>query len=122
MAFINSQNAAASHYSSSLYKAIEDTENRIKDYTRTKTQLAEDFERAMGLAIREGYWQPEDYKDYGEKVTISDKCFLDGDDLTADSKKGIYLNFDRKLFDEEDKAYYPVGDLEDSYFYPCIDL
>ena len=34
-----------------------------------KERLINKFERMMGPALREGYWQPENYKDYGDVYT-----------------------------------------------------
>ena len=35
-------------------------------YLENKTQLISDFEKMMGPALREGYWNPENYHDYGD--------------------------------------------------------
>ena len=42
-------------------------------YLNMKAQLSDRFERMMGPALREGYWQPDDYHDYGDmyEVTIN---------------------------------------------------
>ena len=44
-----------------LNKAQEDYDALLEE----KRELVKKFERFMGPALREGYWQPEDYKDYG---------------------------------------------------------
>jgi hypothetical protein len=34
-----------------------------------KRVLIKEFEEMMGPALREGYWQPENYNDYGDKYS-----------------------------------------------------
>jgi hypothetical protein len=38
----------------------------------------------MGAGIREGYWQPEDYKDYGEKHIEERQIENEGSVITID--------------------------------------
>jgi len=35
-------------------------------HLENKAQLISDFEKMMGPALREGYWNPENYHDYGD--------------------------------------------------------
>ena len=35
-------------------------------YLENKAQLISDYEKMMGPALREGYWNPENYHDYGD--------------------------------------------------------
>jgi len=53
------------------------------------------FERQMGPALREGYWQPEDYTDYGTVVRQS-MTQIDSYDR-VDSKP----YWDTELYDDE---------------------
>jgi hypothetical protein len=74
----------------------------------------------MGPALREGYWQPEDYKDYGDRHEYNGA--ISNADITADAGKDAIIAWDAKLFDTEDKLYYESGILQDKIYYPCIDL
>ena len=55
------------------YFKDDDAENTTPDlyyyyeiYSKQKEKTVNAFERMMGPALREGYWQPEDYNDYGD--------------------------------------------------------
>jgi len=74
----------------------------------------------MGPALREGYWQPEDYHDYGERHEYSGS--ITNNDITADSKKQAIIAWDAELFDTEDKLYYERTVNRTKIYYPCIDL
>jgi len=65
----------------------------------------------MGPALREGYWNPDDYNDYGEvkSTTISlpsTASFVFTDNTIEDE---VVIGWDELLFDDEDKIYYEVG-------------
>jgi len=52
-----------------------------------KSLLSDKFERMMGPALREGYWQPDDYHDYGDmyestfKLSAAPEENIDSNDL-----------------------------------------
>ena len=92
-----------------INSAIADKEKKIKA-----------FERMMGPALREGYWQPEDYNDYGEHHIVTSD--ITEKDITEDSGKGAIIAWDSKLFDEEQTLYYEIGVGQNIEYYPCIDL
>ena len=76
----------------------------------------------MGTALREGYWQPEDYTDYGDQhinnFDLSTSAAIlegDGDNLSS-------MLWDNMLFDEEQKMYFEQGIEQRKVYYPCIDL
>ena len=48
-------------------EALDNLQNEYKNKLDEKQILIKDFEEMMGPALREGYWQPEDYQDYGNK-------------------------------------------------------
>lgn len=84
-----------------------------------KDNIIKHFERLMGPAIREGYWQPEDiYAKYGEKHT--DNFNLNAASQFNDSLASI--GWDTELFDEEQKNYYEIGAIQERQYYPCINL
>jgi len=61
----------------------------------------------MGPALREGYWQPEDYKDYGERHNYSST--VTSNDITVDVGDNAIIAWDDIVFDGEDVLYYKVG-------------
>ena len=79
----------------------------------------------MGSAIREGYWQPEDYIDYGTKY--SDNLKIGGIDIGKEnsnigsSGKTSFI-WDNELFDNEQKLYYEYSAQQKKIAYPCINL
>jgi hypothetical protein len=84
-----------------LEDEIEDYEEDLEDLYTEKKELIAAFEHMMGPALREGYWQPEDYKDYGSKFNVS-KTFP----AAAESDDDYALIWDNELFDEEQNIYY----------------
>jgi len=77
----------------------------------------------MGPALREGYWQPENYGDYGDirHMTLTFPTEA-GDSLTTESSEDIVIDWDSQLFDEEEKLYYEVSVNQNHTYYPCIDM
>lgn len=97
------------------------------------------LERVMGAALREGYWQPEDYNDYGDKHL--DQYSIDNDTVIAyideDNHKQGYLDdlknakveskiiYDTVAFDEEQKGYidsFTIDNQDTTINYPCIKI
>jgi len=74
------------------------------------------FERQMGPALREGYWQPEDYTDYGT-VVRQDMTQVSGYEK-VDSKP----YWDTELYDDEQNIYYEEGTDQSKIYYPIFDL
>ena len=74
----------------------------------------------MGPALREGYLQPEDYNDYGDRHEYIGT--ITNNDITADAGNDAIIAWDSKLFDDEDKLYYESGINKVKTYYPCIDL
>ena len=76
------------------------------------------FEQMMGPALRESYWMPEDYSNYGDNYL--DTLNLNNNVVGASGiSKFIW---DSTLFDEEQKSYYYVGAGLTQYNYPVFDL
>jgi hypothetical protein len=61
----------------------------------------------MGPALREGYWQPEDYSDYGERKSYTSE--ITSNDITVDTDTNAIIAWDSILFDDEDTLYYQIG-------------
>lgn len=109
-----------------LQKWIQDTERELKNEKNTEATLfkqledeRKNFQLLMGAALREGYWQPEDYKDYGDRYV---------DNIKSQTNKGKgqsgYTQFvwDDDLFDDEQPLFYEVGAQEEKVYYPCLNL
>lgn len=107
-------------YNQGIYKKINDCINTIDDLQREKKRAITAFERLMGPALREGYWQPDNYSDYGDHKNY--QSLITQDDLTIDTDTGAVIAWDSTLFDEEDKLYYQIGIDQATEYYPCIDL
>ena len=110
---------------------IEDLENKQKQLIAEKEEEIENFQRMMGPALREGYWQPDDYTDYGDTHTdsfSSENVILNtvgnsGQTLFVDGNTGLdYFIWDSELFDDEQQAYYDIGANQQRQYYYFIDL
>lgn len=98
---------------------IEECQTAINEKQAEKEELIKDFELLMGPALREGYWQPEDYNDYGDTYTDSFQINQTGEVIKGQTEKASYI-WDTELFDEEQKLYYEVGAQQDQEHYPGI--
>jgi len=87
-----------------------------------KADTIKNFNALMGPALREGYWQPEDYTDYGDQynerftIKLSDLKPVDG------STENTYFKWDDELFEGEQDIYYEYTAAQYKQAYPCIDL
>ena len=114
--------------------AINTAEEQLKllnknynDKLREKNELISKFERMMGPALREGYWQPEDYADYGNnKINTStlnsnfNESAITFDFQFSDPSQDVSAIWDNQLFDDENKNYYEESVLREKVYYPCI--
>ena len=93
-------------------------ENTQEDILEQKEKLNYKLEKALGPALREGYWTPESYEDPGESV-INPSIPLIGN-------SGAVLIFDEEPFDGEPLNYTYIGvqdQLQDvKTYYSYIDL
>ena len=107
-----------------LNEDLEDTKNEYKDKLEEKNLAVQAFESMMGPALREGYWSPEEYNDYGEQknTTITLPSTFTANALIADAENGAIVNWDNDLFKDEDKIYYEEGVNLNKVYYPCVDL
>ena len=110
--------------STGLYKKIYDINQKCTELEDEKKELTRKFNEMMGPALREGYWQPESYNDYGEQkeynYTLSQSYSEEWKEGNTghDAKTG----WDKELFDNEQKSSYEYGVNQDLRYYPCIDL
>ena len=98
--------------------------SEYNDLILIKKNKIKKFENLMGPALREGYWQPEDYQDYGqlyEGEQTLPTTYSQSDQYT-DTKTGFLVFWDNKLFDEEQDICYYRSINSYKVQYPMIDL
>lgn len=127
-----------------IKKIYENAEKQIESLRTKKAELILEFEHLMGSALREGYWNPENYNDYGNKYignirlnrTTSNKdTTLDlgirAQNISVSDTSDRYLEFmwgngkdstgdELDILADEQKSYYEEGVNLDKIYYPCI--
>lgn len=102
-----------------LEQAIADQKAAQDDLLNEKKIIMNKFERLMGAAIREGFWQPDSYNDYGDKYIESVTVELTTSDISDDM---VQFEWSNKEFEGEQKLYYEIGADTQKKYYPCIRL
>lgn len=92
--------------------ALQEQYNAVKE---EKQKAIYDFEGMMGPAIREGYWQADNYTDYGEYITTKL-----GSVGQTDGKASLV--WDQEAFEGEQLSYYEVGASQTKHYYPYFTL
>ena len=87
-----------------------------------KQNIIKQFNALMGPALRQGYWQPEDYTDYGDKYNDTFNISLSNIEPVYGASGNAYFYWDDQLFDGEQKLYYEYTAAQTKIPYPCIDL
>ena len=119
-----------------LYAELKTVDESIDDLITKKNKCIKAFERMMGPALREGYWQPEDYTNYGDTKEyninpIPTTITAANNDLTSDLKQEATFiwdvdtssdNSDSHLFTGEQKLYYEKGVKKIKEYYPMIEI
>ena len=106
-----------------LLKLLYDTEQEYNRLLDEKNEIITEFNRSMGAALREGYWQPEDYQDYGiNKEDNKELVVLTEEESKASTEESFIAFWDTELFDGENKNYYEESVNLNRIYYPCIDL
>ena len=107
---------------------IEALQSQLETKIEEKNNLIAAFYRMMGPALREGYWQPDDYQDYTDLVEwISKNNFIipcTGNVTTYDNEATKFLTFildSNKLPSEQDITF-DYGIAQDTKHYMLIDL
>ena len=98
---------------------IQETEKKLEEIRQQKAIEIAKFEKMMGPALREGYWQPEDdYTNYGDKYSQP----LQLTNTSVFNEGLASIGWDNNLFEDEQKNYYELGPEQTKMYYPCIDL
>lgn len=103
----------------SLESTLQQLLEQQADLLQEKKEENDYFSRIAGTAIREGYWQPENYNDYGSRFTCSYN--LSSLKTVGNTNYDTCL-WDSDLFDGEQDISYKVGINETITYYPCINL
>ena len=56
-----------------LDEELDTAQQSYDSYLDQKKDYIKEFNEMMGPALREGYWQPDDYQDYGDKYIINEQ-------------------------------------------------
>lgn len=104
-----------------LNQQIQNNTLAREELQKEKEDLNYQFERLLGPAVREGYWQAEDYEDPGQGINIVFSR------ENSHPETNTYYIFDDKLFEDEQKNYYVIANTEtavkyENKYYPYIDL
>ena len=111
-----------------LETSITNLKEVIRAMLKDKFTDTRKFDHLMGPAMRESYWQPEDYHDYGDYYSQRLNAIFFNNKNTElptwrDEQVSAGFFWDSELFPEEEKGYYYLGvDTNNKHFYPCIDL
>ncbi len=104
-----------------MEESIADLKETQQGLLDTKKQLINYFNIEMGSALREGYWTPENYIDYGNK-------FIDSIQLSGTEQEipgttpNLSFIWDEQPFDGEQLGTYSKGIEGQQLCYPAIDL
>ena len=107
-----------------LNDSISAAETEYDTLLADKKKHIREFKEMLGPALREGYWSPEEYADYGEQrsVNASFPSSYNESAILADAGEGIIVNWDNTLFKGEQDIYYEEGVTLEKHYYPCIDI
>lgn len=81
-------------------------ESKIPQYNELldqKNVLIKDFEKMMGPALREGYWQPEDYFDYNTNHLVNFSA------PSSEEKDNVQYYWDQNITKEENNITFNQG-------------
>ena len=98
-----------------LQTDIATLQERYDNIKAEKQKAIYDFEGMMGPAIREGYWQADNYTDYGEYITTKLNSVGQVDGKAS-------LVWDQEAFEGEQLSYYEVGASQTKHYYPYFTL
>lgn len=105
---------------SGLKGQIKVNEEQREKIVQEKNLLNFRLERVLGSALREGYWQPENYEDPGEGHNNVVSY------LERPNDQNTTFIFDEEYFESEEKGYYYLNDFDiakdNKTYYSYIDL
>ena len=126
--------------------SLEEKNEEYNQLLLAKQQQIQAFQSFMGPALRQGYWLPDQYNDYGDKLeavftdgfTTGERVEIQGTNQYLQDSQGNYqYSYDQNYTDDNGYAtpiwdsvpfsgqqlpYYESGINQDKIFYPCIKL
>ena len=96
--------------------------NVYNSLLREKQHYIIQFEKNMGAGLREGYWQPENYNDYGHKYYEQFTLDYAHTQPVIGNSGLASLIWDTETFDEETTLAYKVGAETNTEYYLIVDL
>lgn len=94
---------------------------QYNNWLTRKKKYVKDFEKMMGPALRESYWQPEDYLDYGDMYNESlTMPTLNITSSTIADNELSSIIWDSNLFDNEQEGTYEYSVTQTVKSYPYI--
>ena len=92
-------------------------------YIENKEKLISKFERMMGPALREGYWQPENYHDYGDLYKDDLSISYREENIVQPSTSHLHFIWDGdKYYDSEEPLIYTANAAGNAEQHLAIDL
>lgn len=92
-------------------------------YIENKEKLISKFERMMGPALREGYWQPENYHDYGDLYKDDLSISYQEENIVQPSTSHLHFIWDGdKYYDSEEPLIYTADAAGNVEQHLAIDL
>lgn len=92
-------------------------------YIENKEKLISKFERMMGPALREGYWQPENYHDYGDLFKDDLSISYREENIVQPSTSHLHFIWDGdKYYDGEEPLIYTADAAGNAEQHLAIDL
>lgn len=112
-----------------LEEDIDMLDLQIRNKLHEKNEVMREFDQMMGPALRESYWQPENYQSYGDiysdqinRIYFNSEAF--NANYIAQSPDQISAKFiwDSELFSGEEEGYYESSVNLNKQYYPCLNL
>lgn len=98
-------------------------EEEYETIQKEKSEVCKNFEKLLGPALRESYWQPEDYKDSGNSYIDNFTIMTVASYAKQGESSLTKFLWDTKPFDDElEKTGYKTGINQNWCGYPVIDL
>ena len=98
-----------------LKSLLDEKIDLIEQRTAKQKELRKEFEEMMGPALREGYWQPENYYDYGDKYLVNIKPSFSSSSSVLFKQDNLQYLIDSTAYDNNSKINYQIGDTEETY-------
>lgn len=104
-----------------LMQILEETQTQYNTLLTDKQNAIKAFEHMMGPALREGYWLPDDFNDYGDHYADWWTNIVASSTSTGTQNTDMdYFLWDTEPFFDEQLSYYYLGTNTEVTNYPCV--